>query len=112
MGERFLDQYSFLHFCVGALAYFWQVSLKNAFIIHLLFEIMENTPTGVKLINKLFVSKNGFGWPGAKSKPDSVINMVGDNVAFGLGWITASHLDTYGSKVEWYNTYIKYNIMV
>ena len=107
MGNQFMDQYSFLHFCVGAVAYYWQLSLRDAFILHFIFEITENTQFGMKIINKLFVRKGGFGWPGGKDRPDDVINILGDNVSFIVGWIVAQKLDKIGSLRGWYVKHIK-----
>lgn len=102
MGNNFADQYSFLHFCVGAVAYFWRLSLRSSFLIHLVFELVENTPTGMKIINKLFVGEGPLTWPGGKDRPDGWVNMVGDNVFFVAGWIVAQQLDRVGSERGWY----------
>ena len=45
MGYRFIDQYSYLHFVVGATVFYWNISLFQWFLIHTLFEIVENTPS-------------------------------------------------------------------
>ena len=107
MGNKFADQYSFLHFCVGAVAYYWQLSLRDAFILHFIFEIVENTPLGMRFINRFFVRSGSFGWPGGKDKPDSALNIVGDNAFFVLGWITAQKLDEVGTELGWYERHIK-----
>ena len=41
MGENTFDRYSFLHFSVGAVAYYWDINLKNLIILHTLFEFLE-----------------------------------------------------------------------
>ena len=107
MGNKFADQYSFLHFCVGAVAYYWQLSLRDAFILHFIFEIVENTPLGMRFINRFFVRSGSFGWPGGKDKPDSALNIVGDNAFFVLGWITAQKLDEVGTELGWYERHDK-----
>jgi hypothetical protein len=56
MGTRFLDQYTYLHFAVGIIVYFWNISLLNWIILHTIFEFLENTKTGMKLINNLPLS--------------------------------------------------------
>ena len=43
MGKKLLDQYSYLHFAVGIVIYFWGINLKNWFILHVVFEIVENS---------------------------------------------------------------------
>jgi len=83
MGEKLVDQYSFLHFSVGAVAYYWDINLKNLIILHTIFEILENTVDGIKLINKFKY------WPGGKDKADSPLNMLGDTISVILGWFVA-----------------------
>ena len=53
MGTRFLDQYTYLHFSVGIIVYFWNISLLNWIILHTIFELLENTKIGMRLINNL-----------------------------------------------------------
>ena len=83
MGTKTFDQYSFLHFSVGAVAYYWDINLKNLIILHTIFEILENTVDGIKLINKFKY------WPGGKDKADSPLNMLGDTISVILGWFVA-----------------------
>ena len=86
MGIKFTDSYSFLHFSVGAVLYYWNLSLKNLLIIHTIFEILENTPQGMKIIQ-------GFSlWPGGKQHADSYVNMLGDTMWVILGWKMAEFL--------------------
>jgi hypothetical protein len=85
MGIDFVDRYSLLHFAVGIVVYYFDIGLFEWFLIHTLFEIIENSKVGVKFINNYLI----WFWPGGKDKADSVINSVGD-VFFGLlGWIVA-----------------------
>jgi len=51
MGLYFTDKYSLLHVAVGIVVYYWNMSFVAWFIIHLLFEYVENTVYGMKLIN-------------------------------------------------------------
>lgn len=102
MGTYLADQYSLLHFCVGVIVYFWNFSLLFSFSIHFIFEILENTQTGVYLINKYIIEPGYFSWPGGKHHPDTLTNMLGDNLFFVLGWIVAYGLDYYGTKNKWY----------
>ena len=76
MGENTFDQYSFLHFSVGAVAYYWDINLKNLILLHTLFEFLENTVEGIKLINKFKY------WPGGKDKADSPLNILGDTISY------------------------------
>ncbi len=70
MGKYLFDQYTFLHFAVGIIAYFWNISFKIWIIIHTLFEIFENTETGMYIINNYIPL-----WPGKKPKKDTYINI-------------------------------------
>lgn len=96
MGEYFLDQYSFLHFAVGVVLYFWNIPIFWATLVHAAFEWFENTAFGIDLIN------NVGAWPGGKPKADSFVNIVGDNVAFVAGFTAAYGLDYVGAKQGWY----------
>jgi hypothetical protein len=93
MGHSFADQFSLLHFSVGVLAYFWNVPLIASVIAHALFEYAENTPLGIRLINRFLISRGYFSWPGEKRHADSLVNMIGDTVFFAVGWACAMGLD-------------------
>jgi hypothetical protein len=98
MGQQFLDQYSLLHFATGVLAYFWGISFLWSFILHTLFEWLENTQKGMDFINQ---SLGGI-WPGGKPYADGMLNRVGDTVAFGIGWYISQQLDLVGIQRGWY----------
>lgn len=100
MGKNFFDQYSLLHFAVGIIAYFWGISFWSWFFLHLLFEIIENSPIGMKFINNNFLKI----WPGGKPRPDAFINSLGDQFFACFGWLTAYYFDYMGDKYEWYFT--------
>ena len=102
MGNRTFDQYTYLHFAVGIIAYFWNISLLNWIILHTIFEILENSQMGINFINKHIVF-----WPGGKPKPDSIINNIGDTYGAILGWSSAYFLDKIGDKYGWYISHIK-----
>ena len=40
MGDKFIDKFSLLHFATGIIFYFFNISLRNSIIAHILFEIM------------------------------------------------------------------------
>jgi hypothetical protein len=107
MGSALLDQYSLLHAAVGVLAYFWNVPLWIATVIHVAFEIIENTQWGIRIINTymietgLFGSPVKVGWPGEKRRADSLLNQTGDTVTFVLGWVAAWALDLAGKRGGW-----------
>jgi hypothetical protein len=92
MGLYWVDQYSLLHFAVGILAYFWNVPFLWTIIIHTLFEFLENTKTGMRIINSFPL------WPGGKTHADNFKNRVSDTIFTGIGWILSKELDLYYNK--------------
>ena len=102
MGYQLFDQYTYLHFAVGIVVYFWNISLLNFLILHTIFEILENTQMGLNIINKYIVF-----WPGGKEKSDTIINSVGDTFGALLGWLSAYYLDKLGNNYKWYDLHIK-----
>lgn len=97
MGKYFFDQYTVLHFAVGIIAYFWNVSLLDTLILHTLFEYLENTEQGMYVINTYFKI-----WPGGKPQADSGINILGDTVGTMAGWIFAQMIDKYSTEKHLY----------
>jgi uncharacterized membrane-anchored protein len=102
MGTYLFDQYTSLHFAVGIVAYFWNMSIQLWIIIHTLFEIFENTETGMYIINNYIPL-----WPGGKPKRDTYINIFGDTLGAISGWIFVYILDKKGTENNWYNPHIK-----
>jgi hypothetical protein len=98
MGQQVLDQFSLLHFSTGVLAYFWGISFYVSVLLHIFFEWLENTETGMMFIN-LFLA--GI-WPGGKPRADSLRNMIGDTLVFAAGWLVAMQLDWIGINRRWY----------
>tara|TARA_Y100000590_G_scaffold465618_1_gene638409 strand:- start:3322 stop:3600 length:279 start_codon:yes stop_codon:yes gene_type:complete len=92
MGKKLFDQYTYLHFAVGIVSFYWDISLKKLIMIHTFFEILENTEIGMKIINQIEY------WPGGKLYSDSFINMVGDTIGVIVGWYTASLVNNYFMK--------------
>jgi hypothetical protein len=84
MGLNFIDGYSLLHFASGIIAYHFGIKFHIWFIIHALFEIIENSKVGMNIINKYLVF-----WPGGKPSSDSIINSIGDQTFAMLGWYVA-----------------------
>ena len=89
MGSRIIDQYSLLHFAVGIVAYFWGISWQLLLFFHVLFELAENTPIGMRFINTYIPF-----WPGGKPKADSLINGISDNIMSLLGWFVSQYADS------------------
>lgn len=93
MGKYMFDQFSLLHFSVGVVVYFWGMDFTLWVIIHAVFELIENTDSGVKFID----DKLTF-WPGGKKSPDLFINMTGDQISAMSGFLFAQMVDRYGKK--------------
>lgn len=81
MGVFFSDRFSLLHFATGIIAYYWSLTFVQWFVIHVVYEVIENTTWGMKLINNITI------WPGGKSKSDTITNRVGDQFYAMIGWI-------------------------
>ena len=105
MGTGLLDQYSFLHFAVGIIAYFWGFSFIQTIIIHTIFESIENTLLGINFINTYF---KGF-WPGGKPIADTLINSIGDTISVMIGWLMAYYLDQLGIRYGLYEPHLTKN---
>ena len=84
MGKYFIDRFSLLHMATGIISYFFGIKFIWWFIIHLLFEIIENLPSSIKFIDNYITI-----WPGGKKHPDSVINSIGDQTFAMIGWLLA-----------------------
>jgi hypothetical protein len=97
MGFRLIDQYSYLHFVVGATIFYFNISLFQWFVLHTLFEILENTTLGIYTINNYLTF-----WPGGKPKADSIENNIGDTIFALLGWISALLVNNYAIKNKLY----------
>jgi hypothetical protein len=97
MGSNLFDQYTLLHFGWGIILYFWDITLFQLIIFHTLFEIIENTPTGVNFLNNTI-----FFWPGGKPKADTFINIIGDSIGAIFGWLIAYYIDNLGKKYDLY----------
>ena len=88
MGNTIVDGYLTLHILSGAIAYAMNIPFVVWFIIHLVFEIFENTKQGVKFINTYIRT-----WSGGKRSPDVLSNTTIDQIAASFGWFFAWYLD-------------------
>jgi hypothetical protein len=89
MGYKLFDKFTYLHFAVGIVAYFWNMSLSLWLVVHTIFEFLENTQTGMNIINKYILV-----WPGGKPQADSITNRIGDTLGGVIGWLSAYYLDS------------------
>lgn len=99
MGKYFFDQFSYLHFAVGVVLYFW-FDLKTSIVLHTIYELIDNTPFFAYIVNNYITL-----WPGKKPYNDTLINTIGDTFFFIIGWLSGYLVDTLGSK---YNLYPKH----
>ncbi|ARF10261.1 hypothetical protein Hokovirus_1_140 [Hokovirus HKV1] len=90
MGKNIYDKYSYLHFCTGSLAFYYNISLILWLILHILFEIIENSKKGIYFIDNYLTI-----WPGGKKSSDSLINSISDTIFGILGWIVAYYVNNY-----------------
>ena len=100
MGKNIIDQYSYLHFAVGIILFYWDIDIITAIILHTIFEIVENTKLGMHIINNYI-----YFWPGGKPYPDSLVNCISDTVFFILGWISALLINKLSNNLKLYNKY-------
>jgi hypothetical protein len=82
MGNLFIDKFSLLHLASGIVAYYFHIPLVLWILIHVSFEILENTPDGIYFIDHYIKI-----WPGGKKSPDSLINSLGDDFFAIIGWL-------------------------
>lgn len=89
MGNVLFDHYSLLHAAVGIVCFYWGIPIDWGVILHIIFELVENSAWGVNFIDNTFTKDKlvWFGWPGGKEKPDAPINMFGDTISFAIGWL-------------------------
>jgi hypothetical protein len=83
MGIKLVDEFTLLHVATGIIAYYWGIGFWLLFALHTVFELAENTETGMKIIRRITI------WPGGKSSADSWLNSVGDTLASAAGWLLA-----------------------
>jgi hypothetical protein len=95
MGSVGVDGYSVLHFLFGMLAYLLYIPLFTWALLHILFEIVENSFQG-----KTFIDEHLKWWIGGKKDPDTIGNSISDEIVAVLGWLFASVLDKYTSSSQ------------
>jgi membrane glycosyltransferase len=94
MGKEWIDEYTPLHFAVGILSYYWGISLFTLTVLHILFELLENTEKGMQMIRSFPL------WPGGKTHADSYVNQMSDTLASIVGWFLCSSLFIWLRKPE------------
>ena len=54
MGLQTFDQFTYLHFAAGILAYFWGIPFILWVVLHTIFEIIENTESAKQIGREKF----------------------------------------------------------
>ena len=94
MGSDLFDPFSLLHFSVGVFFYAINIDFIYTFLLHTIFEIIENSPVGVNFIN----THLSF-WPGKKRLADTLKNSTSDLLFSIIGWLGAKKIrDIYKIK--------------
>ena len=92
MGKYIFDKDTLIHFSVGMIMYFLGISLHTWIIIHIIFEIFENSTYILYLLNKyLNINETSSDM----YKKDHIINSIGDIIGAKLGWLFASYIHKY-----------------
>ena len=106
MGQYSFDQYSLLHVATGVIAYFWGLSFAEWMILHLIYEIIDNTNWFIYLVNNWI-----FFWPGGKLGKDSLENSIGDTIGSALGWFIAMGIDSLGTQYGLYPRHLEHKTL-
>jgi len=67
------------------------------FVLHTMFELIENTPQGIYFINHYI-----YFWLGGNPKADATINTIGDTIFAMLGWIVAYYTTQLANSLKLY----------
>jgi hypothetical protein len=89
MGVFFTDTYSLLHFATGIILYYFGFSFLLMTIIHIIFEVVENSNYGMMIIRNIKI------WPGGKETADTLINNLGDQFYASLGWLLSYYINKF-----------------
>jgi hypothetical protein len=79
MGKYVIGKYSIYHLCSGIIAYYCGLSFAKWFILHAIYEVLENSRLQ-KELDKIEI------WPGRKPSPDTFMNSIGDQISTMTGW--------------------------
>ena len=87
MGEYFTDRFSKFHFASGFIFCLLGIPFSTSFIAHLVFEAIENEDFAIRITREL------SWWPGGKRSKDTILNSLGDQVYFTLGWLISKYIN-------------------
>lgn len=71
------------------------------FIIHSIFEFLENTDIGITTIHKSIPF-----WSRGKPYADGWTNQMGDSIGALLGWLSSYDLDKISVENKWYEKHL------
>jgi hypothetical protein len=106
--KAIFDKFSVLHFSVGAILFYFNISLFTAIIIHTIHEMFEN-PTLYKVSKNIIdyffkninpeLNKINLGVKNYRYNIETSINsFLGDTLSFVAGWCFASYYFYNGNK--------------
>lgn len=95
MGKGIFDIYTFYHFSAGLIAGVTPLSLQHWIILNIIFELIENRPLGMRMLQKISF------WPGGKNTPDSLQNSISDIIAATIGYIVSKNVKKKLSNKQW-----------
>ena len=96
--SKIFDNYTYLHFAAGIIAYYWGFTLLEWTVFHLFLDIFERTDFGKKVLH-FFIRI----WPGRDDNLlESYYNVFGDSASAVLGWLSAYLLDIMLQKIGLY----------
>ena len=84
MGDKIIDKWTLVHFIVGMIANILKLPISLFIILHIIFEIWENTKDRMCVINNTLYRVFPLGF---KTEPDSIINRISDILAGTAGWL-------------------------
>ena len=82
MGKQIFDKYTLLHIASCVIAKKFGMKENKFHILHLLFEIWENSEQGVEFLS----TWEFYDIFGGKTEPDAVINSIGDLIGGYIGY--------------------------
>lgn len=88
MGTQIFDGYTLSHVAFGILFYYFGVTFANSLLLHIMFELFENSKFGMYVMHNYITI-----WPGGKTSADSSINAISDTIYFAIGWIMAYYFN-------------------
>ena len=86
MGKHFFDYFSISHFIGGMILQRMDLSRVDAYSLHVFFELFENYIFVPYFGGRCISIKHLLPITDCKTKPDSLINMISDQIFFMIGF--------------------------